>query len=301
MTKNFISNRILSTGSLAVATLFTGLLGLGSVATADKPTLTIGSNAPALDIEHWVSDNDGKFDHITELKSGKVYVVEFWATWCGPCIASMPHLSETQEKHADQDVQIISVTREELEKVESFLEKDVRGDDEKTYRELTSNYCLTVDPDKSVYNDYFSAAGQRGIPCAFIVGKTGKIEWIGHPMSMDSPLEQVVEDKWDRDAFLIEFEAQKKKKAQQRLVYGVVRAAGKHVKSGKFDAALEAIDTALEEEKFEFAKPQLEDLREKVLDMQVKAKEKEEAKAEAEAEKESEEEKEASEDDSDSE
>ncbi len=40
------------------------------------------------------------------------------------------------------------------------------------------------------------AAGQNGIPCAFIVGKDQKIEWIGHPMQMDAVLEQVVSDSW---------------------------------------------------------------------------------------------------------
>ena len=60
--------------------------------------LTIGSDAPAIDVEHWVQDGKGKFKPVTEFAKGKVYVVEFWATWCGPCIMSMPHLVELQNK-----------------------------------------------------------------------------------------------------------------------------------------------------------------------------------------------------------
>jgi tetratricopeptide (TPR) repeat protein len=56
------------------------------------------------------------------------------------------------------------------------------------------------------------AAGQNGIPCAFIVGKSGKVEWIGHPIEIDEPLQQVVGDTWDvtaaRNAFLETRESQ---------------------------------------------------------------------------------------------
>ena len=54
------------------------------------------------------------------------------------------------------------------------------------------------------------AAGQNGIPTAFLVGKTGLIEWIGHPMTMDKPLAQVVAGDWDRSAFAEQFIAKQK-------------------------------------------------------------------------------------------
>lgn len=136
----------------------------------------VGSKAPELDIEHWLSDGKGKFKKVTSFADGNIYVVEFWATWCGPCIASMPHLAEMQEKLAEKKVQIISVSDEDLETVEGFLKRELPSDDEKTYADLTSAYCLTADPDKSVYKDYMLAAKQNGIPTAFIVGKKGIIE-----------------------------------------------------------------------------------------------------------------------------
>ena len=206
--------------------------------------LTIGSKAPKLDIEHWVSNGHDKFKPITEFETGKVYVVEFWATWCGPCITSMPHLAATQEKYLEKGVQLISVSDEDLETVEGFLKKPVKGaekdDTENTYGKLTSAYCLTTDPDKSVNTDYMEAAGQGGIPTCFIVGKSGQIEWIGHPMSMDDPLAKVVEDEWDRDAYLKQF----RKEQQRDLLFAKV---GRPMRSGNIKAALKVLAQAREE------------------------------------------------------
>lgn len=195
-------------------------------AATNKNLLTIGSPAPSLDIEHWLSDGNGKFAEVTTFESGKVYVVEFWATWCGPCIASMPHLVQLQETYADQGVQIISVSAEDIDTVKNMLLKKYKSpeaDGPSTYGELTTSYCLTTDPDRSVYNDYMRAAKRNGIPCAFIVGKSGLIEYIGHPMSMDDALQQVVEDKWDRQEFADSFSKVKIIEKLQRSVILLAR------------------------------------------------------------------------------
>ncbi len=176
----------------------------GLKALVDVGVFTIGSKAPPLDIEHWVSDGHGKFKSVTEFAVGKVYVVEFWATWCQPCISAIPHLAELQKEYAKRGVQIISVGEEDITTVHSFLQrpfpKEPSGSPQ-TYGELTSNYCLTTDPDGSTKNAYMRPFGQTGIPVCFIVGKTGLVEWIGHPMAMDGPLEKIVSDEWNREEF----------------------------------------------------------------------------------------------------
>lgn len=209
----------------------------GDIMDGEEKLLTIGSKAPSLDIEHWLSDGHGRFPKVKEFEAGNVYVVEFWATWCGPCIRSMPHLAQTQETYADQNVQIISISDEEPSVIEDFLKRDYRGgeqDGPATYRELTSVYCLATDPDSSVNIDYMKAAGQNGIPCAFIVGKSGLVEWIGHPMGMDETLTSVVDDKWDRAMFADAF---KEKQNVDRLMQKVMRLA----KQGKVDEAKEVL------------------------------------------------------------
>ncbi len=222
--------------------------------------LTIGSDAPPLDVEHWVQNGNGKFKPVTKFQAGKVYVVEFWATWCGPCVQSMPHLAALQTEYADKGVQLISISDEDLETVEKFLEREVRGAKKEeldakpqTYRDVTSAYCLTTDPDQSSNHDYMEAAQQNGIPTAFIVGKDSKIEWIGHPMEMDEPIKAIVADSWDREAFMKEMkEKQESEKAMQELF--------KLVQQQKFDEAVTAIETLLGKR---------EDLQLKMMKLQV--------------------------------
>ncbi|MFT3684942.1 MAG: redoxin family protein [Phycisphaerales bacterium] len=165
----------------------------------EKKGLTVGDKAPELKVEAFVKGNPVK-----SFESGKVYVVEFWATWCGPCVAAFPHLSENQAKYKDK-VTFIGTNiwerpynADTLQKVKDFVEEQ---GDKMAYTVAFDGKAAAMD------SAYMKAAGRNGIPCAFIVNQEGKIAWIGHPMSMDDVLAQVVEGKYDIDA------AQKKAKA----------------------------------------------------------------------------------------
>ncbi len=207
---------------------------------AEAELLSIGSAAPELDIEHWVQNGNGFFKPVTKFEPGKVYVVEFWATWCGPCISSMPHLAELQNKLRGQNVQIVSVSDEPLEVVTEFLNRKTTNaaGEETTFAEITAAYCLTTDPDRSTHDDYMEAAKQSGIPTAFIVGKDGKIEWIGHPMEMDEPLAQIVADSWNRNEFAELFVA-------KQTFTQTVQRLSQLAQRGRFPEAIELIDAEL--------------------------------------------------------
>ena len=222
-----------------------------------EPSLTIGSKAPSLDIEHWVQDGDGKFEHISNFESGNVYVVEFWATWCPPCVASMPHLAELQTKYRDQKVQIISISDESLDEVEAFL-KTTNPELKKSFAEITSVYSLTTDPDGSSQTDYMQAAQQNGIPTSFIVGKSGIVEWIGHPMELDEPLASVVEGTWDREAYKEEMkQKQMEEAAFEKALQQIAEMAGE----GNIDGALVEIEKQLAAAKSDEYKEQWTGLR----------------------------------------
>lgn len=248
-----------------IATLIAGVTGSSTraderdeKAPAEPELLTVGSVAPPLDVEHWVNLGDGKFKPVTEFAEGHIYVVEFWATWCGPCIASMPHLAELQREFSDDDVQIISISDEPLKTVKTFLKRKVKatkskkdpkgekkgkeeGKEEtkdapspKTYGELTSAYCLTTDPDRGSHDAYMKAAVQNGIPTSFIVGKTGDIEWVGHPMNLDEPLKEIIAGQWDREAFAKTFRQQQEFKL-------IVRNAMDLVDEDRYDDSLQML------------------------------------------------------------
>ncbi len=161
----------------------------------DVAALDIGAKAPKLALTDWVKGKE-----IEEFKPGQIYVIEFWATWCGPCKLSMPHLGELQTKYGDK-VQVIGISDEETELVTEFLKKDQSKG--KTWDEVVT-YALAMDDERKTTTDYRIAAGERGIPTAFIIGEEGIIEWIGHPMEMDKPLEEISNGKWDRNVAKLE-------------------------------------------------------------------------------------------------
>ncbi len=192
--------------------------------------LGIGDPAPALAFDAWV-----KGDKVEGIQKGKVHVIEFWATWCGPCIAVMPHLSELQKKHPE--VVVVSVAASErgsdeaakLEKVKTFVEG--KGD--------TMGYRVVYagDPNKMTM-PWMRAAGQRGIPCAFIVDKESNVAWIGHPMEMDGPLEQILAGKWDvATAKKAQDEQRAAEEAQMKLMMALRNAEA----SGDFTPAVDTI------------------------------------------------------------
>ena len=186
--------------------------------------LAVGGDAPAISIDHWV-----KGDAIDSFENGQIYVMEFWATWCGPCITSMPHLSSLQEQYGDT-VKIIGVSSEkELETVTNFLDATNKSDDLLNTERM--RYTVTVDPDGSTSRVFMEASGQRGIPTAFIINANGKVAWIGHPMNMDEPLEQVVNGSWDLAAAAALFEKEQTQKiSMQNLqtLYAETAGQGDH-------------------------------------------------------------------------
>jgi thiol-disulfide isomerase/thioredoxin len=174
-----------------------------------KPEVTLkaGDKAPPIKVEKWV-----KGAPVTKFEPGKIYVVEFWATWCGPCRVSMPHLSEMQAAYKDKGVTFIGTnvweptggakyTDETLTKVEDFVKE--QGD--------VMAYTVAYDGGSKVMADtYMTAAGQNGIPASFLIDKTGKIAWIGHPMYLELPLEALLAGETNPEAL-----AASAKKAQE--------------------------------------------------------------------------------------
>lgn len=201
---------------------------------APKP-LKLGDAAPEFKVDEWVKGE--KFD---SLESGKVHVLEFWATWCGPCITAIPHLTELQKKYPD--VRFVGVASSEsgndeaakLAKVKEF----VAGQGEKM------DYRVVYVGDRAkMSRPWMEAAGQSGIPCSFIVDASGRVAWIGHPMTMDKPLEQIVKGEYDIAKAAAELENVRTARLAQRALSMAVRTAQQ---TGDWAPAVDAIKAALE-------------------------------------------------------
>ena len=185
---------------------------------AETNSLAIGDDAPSLSIDHWVKG--GAIDGFNE---NQVYVIEFWATWCGPCVSSMPHLSSIQDEYGDA-VKIVGVSSEkELETVTNFLSKTNSRDGE--VNDDRMRYTVAVDPDRTTSTAYMKAAGQSGIPTAFIINGSGQVAWIGHPMGMDEPLSEVVNGTWDLAGASDEFAKEAAAQAAMDEFWSTVRTA----------------------------------------------------------------------------
>ena len=112
---------------------------------------------------------------VKEWEKDKVYIFEFWATWCGPCLAAMPHMEQLHQAFKNNPhMQVIGVNvmdRKSPESLKEFLRN----------RPSPLTYAMAVDVDgKKTRDKWLSPMGVNGIPHAFAV-KNGKLIWRGHP------------------------------------------------------------------------------------------------------------------------
>ena len=109
-------------------------------------------------LEHWLhADND------------TIYVLNFWATWCGPCVAELPAFEKLNEKYAAQKVKVVLISTDFKRNVESKLKPFVKR------KNLRSQVVFMDEPNPNVYVNLINPEWSGAIPATLIISnKKGK-------------------------------------------------------------------------------------------------------------------------------
>lgn len=147
------------------------LLLLLLTATLSAAGLKVGDPAPATRPETMLQG-----EAVKEFKKGEVYVFECWASWCGPCVAAIPHLNDLHKQMGKKGVVITGVNVWEAERDAASAQ---RAKDFLKAQGGKMSYRVALGG-KAFIKDWLEAAEVNGIPHAFVVAE-GKIAWTGHP------------------------------------------------------------------------------------------------------------------------
>lgn len=130
--------------------------------------IEVGAEAPSLGAMRIINPEVYEEAPFIGLK-GKVTVIDFWATWCGPCIESIPHWNELTEKFASKGVQFLAITAENEALVRRFLK-----------RSPIKSWVGIEGLGPSLRHLY----GIRGIPATVIINKQGTVVAVTHPIRL---------------------------------------------------------------------------------------------------------------------
>lgn len=137
--------------------IFVAFVLMGEICFAQN---LVGQDAPPLVIRQWITENP---PDITNL-SGRVYVLEFWATWCTPCKENIPHLIEFNKKYKESGVVLIALSQDKSVDLVSRFVQD---------RKIS--YPVAID------NGTVDRYGINAYPTIVVVNHKGKVIWNGYP------------------------------------------------------------------------------------------------------------------------
>jgi peroxiredoxin len=134
-----------------------------------------GDAAPAVSAKAWLNVKADEQPTPERLK-GKVVMVEFWGTWCNPCVQAMPHVQKIWDRYRDRGLLVLAVSYEESDVLKAFLDKN--------------GYTMPCgsDPDKTCIASY----AFKSWPHTVLIGKDGKLAFVGDPLGVEPAIEKAL-------------------------------------------------------------------------------------------------------------
>lgn len=162
-----------------------------------KEKIKVGEVAPDIALPN----PDGEVMKLSDLR-GKVVLLDFWASWCGPCRKSNPHLVETYKKYKDKGFTVYSVSLDGLDSRTKSRYKDQAMIDEQM-RIQKERWLQAIEDDNLTWNTHVSDLkkwecepageyGVRSIPRTFLIDREGKIAAINPRFNLEEELQKVL-------------------------------------------------------------------------------------------------------------
>jgi len=152
---------------------------------ADPHFKILNKEAPEIVGVHTLN---GKAKKLSDLK-GKVVLLDFWAVWCGPCIATFPHLREMKKEHGEEGLEILGVTTyyeqygfdKTAGKLKRATEKLSQDDEHAMLKDFAAHHKLghqLMTVSKEDWGKASSAYGVRGIPQVVVIDRKGIVRMV---------------------------------------------------------------------------------------------------------------------------
>lgn len=147
-----------------------------------------GQPAPSLSDVRWIQG-----DPVSSFETGRVYVIEFWSTWCGACVESIEHLNELAGRYrADSTFVAIHIWQHESSpKPTDFLENRAKA------AKPIMKFPVAEDVDGSTAKAWMDATANAGLPIVMILDRTSRLVWFGHAADLEDPLNEVIDGTLD--------------------------------------------------------------------------------------------------------
>ncbi|QDV91387.1 Thiol-disulfide oxidoreductase ResA [Phycisphaerae bacterium RAS2] len=182
----------------------------------------VGEAAPEIKADYWINMPGSAKSLNSEHLKGRLVLLEFWATWCGPCRESIPHLVELKKKYESKGMLLVALSDEPKSKVGPFVEK------------YKMPYVVGGGA-KSTLQKY----GINSLPTAILIGPDGKVLWTGHPAVVDSEIESALKSNPPK----------KKGSLSDESAASVLKKADKLYREGKFADAMDLFTQVTAEHK----------------------------------------------------